>query len=171
MQTVGSKQTAANSTSLNTYARPVNKSGIPNLGTSPGAINPNYYHNTIPAGHSAQNLLPNLAPQIRRATNYGTGRAQPVIQPMTAAQRLNAAFAAYRRSHPGATSAQFSAALTGAAQAARNRSVTKGAGAANVTHTAYRTRATTASQVGPTKAYQQAHGKRSSYAPQIRALR
>lgn len=162
---VGSK------TPANIYGHSVNKSGIPGLGSSPGAINPNYFHDTIPAGHSRQNVNPNLAPQVRQQTNYGSGRAQPTVGGMSAAQRLNAAFQSYRRSHPGATSAEFAAALNAAAQAARNRSVTKGAGRENVTHTAYRTRITGASQVHPSSAYRRAHGAHSSYAPQVRALR
>lgn len=153
------------------YDRPVNKSGIPSLGSSPGAINPNVAHDTIPRGHSRQNVNPNLAPQIRQQTNYGSGRAQPTVGSMSAAQSLNAAFAAYRRSHPGATSAQFAAALSEAARAKRNASVTRGAGRRNVTYTAYRTRITSASQVRPTSAYRKAHGSHTSYSPGIRALR
>jgi len=125
-QSAGGTRATANETSRNTYARPVNKSGIPTLGKSAGAINPNVAHDTIPAGHSAQNVLPNLAPQIRRATNIGAGRAQPTVKPREV----------YR----------------------------------TVSRPVYR-RITTAAQVHPTAAYSAAHGSRSSYAPQVRALR
>lgn len=152
------------------YNHTINKSGIPGL-NSTGSINPNYFHNTIPVGHSAQNVAPNLAPGIRTQTNVGTGRAQPVVQAQTPAEALNTAFHNWLATHHGGTSAQFSQQLNAAAAAARNRSLAQHAGSANITHTTYATKTTGAAQVAPSRAYQAAHGSKSGYAPQIRALR
>lgn len=81
------------------------------------------------------------SPGIRSITpQMGGGQAN------SAAVALNNAFKNWLKSHPGGTSAQFSAALTGAAQAQAHNS---------------------ASQVKPTTAYTKKTGLHS-YAPQIR---
>ena len=83
------------------------------------------------------------APQIRSITPQMGGGSN------TAAVRLNNAFKQWQKSHPGGTSAQFSAALTGAAQAAAHNQ---------------------GSQVHTTTAYQKKNHTKAGggYAPQIR---
>ncbi len=140
---------------VQTIVRGTSTSGIPGL-TGEGAINPNVYSNHIPVGHSAQNVNPNLAPQIRQ---FG-GRSQPVVQAQTPAEALNQAFLSWLGTHPGGTSAEFSQQLNAAALAARNAAITKASGGSqNVTHTKYVTKITTGAQA------------KQGVAPQIRAAR
>ena len=112
---------------------------------------------TVPA-YLPTPTYPSSASQVKPTTayydKYHTGYAPQVrsITPQmgggsnSAAVRLNNAFKQWQKSHPGGTSAQFSAALTGAAQAQAHNS---------------------ASQVKPTTAYTKKTGLHS-YAPQIR---
>ena len=94
-----------------------------------------------------------------------------MIKAQTPAEALNTAFHNWLATHHGGTSAQFSQQLNAAAAAARNRSLAQHAGSANITHTTYATKTTGAAQVAPSRAYQAAHGSKSGYAPQIRAMR
>lgn len=141
------------------------------------------YTGTVPA-YRPTPVYPSSAAQIKPTQAYyskfHTGYA-PQIRSITpqmgggsnaAAIALNNAFKSWQKTHPGGTSAEFSQQLTAAAankaRLQRNASVTRGAGRANVTHTAYRTRITGASQVGVTRRYEQTYHQHN-YAPQLRA--
>ena len=114
--------------------------------TQPYYVTPSYPQNAgqvkpTPAYQKAYGNKVGYSPGIRSITpQMGGGQAN------SAAVALNNAFKNWQKSHPGGTSAQFSAALTGAAQAQAHNS---------------------ASQVKPTAAYTQKTGLHS-YAPQIR---
>ena len=113
--------------------------------TQPYYVTPTYPQN-------AGQVKPTIAYQKAYGNKIGYSPSIRSITPQmgggsnSAAVQLNNAFKNWQKSHPGGTSAQFSAALTGAAQAQAHNS---------------------ASQVKPTTAYTKKTGLHS-YAPQIR---
>lgn len=161
---------AHTTTATQTPGRGTGTSGMPSIGSSRGAINPNVTNNRIPAGHSAQNVNPNLAPQVRQQTSVGVQRSQPVVSSnqiqYTAAQlaeqaKSQASLWSYNAPSTAAKVGPYVS--TGATNtygggvaahpkanpttAQRNAAVTQGAGGSqNVTKTAYVQKVSNAAQ-------------------------